>query len=683
MSLLGVLQRATTGLNAFTSGLENLSNNVANVNTTGFKANELFYSELNGQENRGSALGENDGSEIGQGVAVAGGSIMFSQGDIVDTGNNTDLAIDGNGLFILQQDSGETVYSRAGQFSLDSDGVLIDPKNGFKVQMMGEPGELSDINLRSQLVSPPIATSVVQIQGQLDNTSPEGTLLPTAESGDNFELEVFDANGNASKIYLQFTKELGSRWRVDYLDKQGAIIAPHHTINFGVDNAPTTDTITDDISFELFDLLDAESIAQNFRSNETITIDAGNIDAADASSLTLNDGKFITRDGEKISYSDTGVYKLDDQGFLVDADTGFRVAASTEEGKLEDVKLELSSDATATTSVMFNGNIFEDSAVGVIGSVANPWIDNAAQPSFSVFDEEGGSQEVKLEFTRLVNSDSDRREFDVKAFDANNSELSVDGNLVYIRTGSNNWALLSGSETLRVTNTSADVNYEFDINFVGNDENSGLALTSNVVNTFSSQVADGRTQGQLSQVSFDSEGRILTQYDNGGSSIGQLLALATLNGQVMSDLSIDFNALSALEFVGENQASIAKIDGRATGQLVSFAFAQTGEISLVYSNGDELDIGSVALAYFTDQSVLKRYGDSMFQSTDNSQRTLGTSKDDIFGSLNAQSVELSNVNLSEEFADIIIVQRGFQASSQVLNVTNELIEELYNSISGR
>ncbi|MEY2908385.1 MAG: hypothetical protein RLZZ602_908, partial [Pseudomonadota bacterium] len=106
--LLGTLYKAMSGLNAFTRGLDNLSNNVANLNTTGYKANDVFYRELTG--GNGSGYSDDLGNQIqtGQGVEVGGTKVRFADGELAETGEDTDLAISGNGFFVLRD--GDTEY---------------------------------------------------------------------------------------------------------------------------------------------------------------------------------------------------------------------------------------------------------------------------------------------------------------------------------------------------------------------------------------------------------------------------------------------------------------------------------------------------------------------------------------------------------------------------------------------
>jgi flagellar hook protein FlgE len=111
-----------TGLTGYSKGLNNISNNVANLNTAGFKSSQLQFSDLFYRYQTSGESG-GDGSSYAQGSGVNAGTstMVFKQGELRATGNDQDVAVDGNGLFVLRKD-GQTFYTRAGQFSFDADG---------------------------------------------------------------------------------------------------------------------------------------------------------------------------------------------------------------------------------------------------------------------------------------------------------------------------------------------------------------------------------------------------------------------------------------------------------------------------------------------------------------------------------------------------------------------------------
>jgi flagellar hook protein FlgE len=115
-----------TGLSTFSRNLTVIGNNVANLNSPGFKASQLSFSELvyrnalsQGADGSGARL------QLGSGVGNSGTRVLFKQGALQQTGQDTDLAIDGSGFFVLRDQNGKTAYTRDGRFQLDADGFLI------------------------------------------------------------------------------------------------------------------------------------------------------------------------------------------------------------------------------------------------------------------------------------------------------------------------------------------------------------------------------------------------------------------------------------------------------------------------------------------------------------------------------------------------------------------------------
>jgi len=125
------------------------------------------------------------------------------------------------------------------------------------------------------------------------------------------------------------------------------------------------------------------------------------------------------------------------------------------------------------------------------------------------------------------------------------------------------------------------------------------------------------------------------------------------------------------------------VDGRSVIGLTTVGVNDAGILQLQYSNGDTNQGPQIALAHFADESVLRPSTGSLFSANDLTGRTLGRANASLFGRVVGGSLELSNVELTQEFADLIILQRGYQASSRVLTVANEMVEQLYGNGGGR
>lgn len=139
------LSAGVSGLKAFQTMLDVAGNNLANVETTGFKGSTVTFAELLSQTIRqasgpSGSLGGVNPQQMGSGVTVAATVRDMSQGNIVSTGQDLDVAIDGGGYFVLN-DGRQNVFTRIGSFAVDANNTLVDPATGYKVQRTGTYGE--------------------------------------------------------------------------------------------------------------------------------------------------------------------------------------------------------------------------------------------------------------------------------------------------------------------------------------------------------------------------------------------------------------------------------------------------------------------------------------------------------------------------------------------------------------
>ena len=173
------LSAGVTGLQAHQKMLDVAGNNLANVNTTGFKSSRVNFSELLSETIKKasqptSTMGGTNPQQMGSGVGVAGITPDMSQGDIENTGSPLDMAIEGEGYFVLD-DGQQKVYTRAGAFGVDSSSILIDPATGYRVQRIGSEGESdgfqvpgdSNIHVPYDAAMPAKATSNIVVSGNL------------------------------------------------------------------------------------------------------------------------------------------------------------------------------------------------------------------------------------------------------------------------------------------------------------------------------------------------------------------------------------------------------------------------------------------------------------------------------------------------------------------------------------
>jgi flagellar hook protein FlgE len=173
------LSAGVTGLQGHQKMLDVAGNNLANVNTTAYKSSRVTFSELLNETLKKasqptSGVGGTNPQQIGSGVGIAGISPNMSQGNIISTGNPLDMAVEGEGYFVLT-DGQQSVYTRAGSFAVDANSSLVDPATGYHVQRIGSEGEIdgfqtpgtSEIHVPYDVAMPAKATSEIVVSGNL------------------------------------------------------------------------------------------------------------------------------------------------------------------------------------------------------------------------------------------------------------------------------------------------------------------------------------------------------------------------------------------------------------------------------------------------------------------------------------------------------------------------------------
>lgn len=227
-----MLQAFYTGLSgmfSFSDNLDTVSNNIANMNTPGFRGAENFY----------KSLSYSDGS---YGSQIESVGYRFSAGDIRQTGNASDLAISGNGFFTLLKDD-QKLYTRAGQFIFNDLGELTDRSSGAAIAALDDNGELKKLDISALKVLPPKSTSSVSLSGNLSSESASHTINGVV---------VYNTLGEATELKLLFAKNtaVAGSWTVTVQDSDGATL---HTaeIRFNADGSPSP--AFNDFSFELED----------------------------------------------------------------------------------------------------------------------------------------------------------------------------------------------------------------------------------------------------------------------------------------------------------------------------------------------------------------------------------------------------------------------------------------------
>lgn len=327
-------------------------------------------------------------------------------------------------------------------------------------------------------------------------------------------------------------------------------------------------------------------------------------------------------------YTRAGNFKVSSDGIMV-TQGGFKVLGypANGSGALQELDLSaVSQDNVDTGNVSIAGNVdAREPVAGTIPTVnatsTTTYADLSAVAAYStsldVFDTQGGSHTVTMFFFKQGTNDYIARAY------VNSDDVDVP-------------VTTPGLPRLLEDSTGA-TDFEFDFN------------------------VDGTIDTTTSVTSLDLE----TPWNNGS---------VVLTGTLPS---INFSLSNFTQFSASSAIQAITQDGQGVGNITSVSVDEDGTVSTILDNGQEAIIGKIALANFANPEALSRVGGQLLQkSTQSGEPVVGTPDTGTFGVLAAESVELSTVDIADQFVKLITLQRGFQANSRIITTVNQLLAEL-------
>ena len=211
--MFGSIYIGMSGLNAYSKGLQTVSNNVSNMNTVGYKANDVTFKNIYGTGSQGGLNYGESYTGSGHGVSVNDLTVNFNQGELRQTGKDLDLSVDGNGFFVLL-DGDKTYYTRTGSFSINDDGFIELDGTDYRLGVLDETGRPVALNIDQERTDPPEATTTVKFRENLSSTSTEHNIT---------DIKVFDERGKEYLWSVKFTREetVFDDWKVKVTDSTG------------------------------------------------------------------------------------------------------------------------------------------------------------------------------------------------------------------------------------------------------------------------------------------------------------------------------------------------------------------------------------------------------------------------------------------------------------------------------
>jgi flagellar hook protein FlgE len=335
----------TSGLQTFSEGLKVIGNNVANMNTAGFKATTSVFANLysaNSQNGSGQPGGQS--TQFGGGVTLARTAIDFSAGELRETDNPLDLYVGGEGFFITRdKDSTELIYTRAGQFEFDKDGHLVVSGTERQVIGLSSTGEHIPVTLDGLRINAPKATETVTMTGNLSSSATDFSVS---------SVTVIDAAGGEHSLTLKFTPKTDATttWTVQVLDGTTEVgtgeiqFSGNQPVagsdSFSITYTPTgvaASTVKFDFSTNVtsYDTGTSSTLAVSSSDGYAVgTLSKATFDKGGTLTLTYSNGKTAT--GAKVAlalFDSTERLKAQgNSGFTYSGHEGIRVGAANQNG---------------------------------------------------------------------------------------------------------------------------------------------------------------------------------------------------------------------------------------------------------------------------------------------------------------------------------------------------------------
>jgi len=660
---------AVSGLKTHQTKMDVIGNNIANVNTVAFKSSSVTFQDILYQTTSGASganvatgVGGVNAKQIGLGVSMASTSVSIeTAGASETTGNPFDIKLTDKNTtnFFIVNDGSQNLFTRAGSFYVDGVGNLCMTSTGYTV--MGWQVDQTTNEIRKDTV-----TALRIMQERNLTSAPEATA--NAVMGGVLDENDSDVTSDAGKIMnLNFYDSLGYQYTARFSVKA--------TGEEGKYEVSLTSILNDD-NVDMIEHFTAEEKALLFGAYEEQEVTYATLDLADGTLNTTNVAAAINANGnlELTDNTDptaptTTVYTLNATG------TAF----------------EYTDAAGQTTSYTLEQ---------VFGTTASVLSDDAYELKF----ENGAYSIIETKIVVEARPEKVYTEQDLMegiTIDAATGNFT-DGTYTYEYAGGTTFNKIEISSDTTVGTVTADKIFKMTENMqyylgIGIGDN-GLNINTDYEFT---TVTDPTTDEEQFVVTrkvptyelvFNTATGIFESINGDPESVTLKLGDAIGEGNFnqygnFANISIDFTQCLNYNNSGKSTIGMDAGDvdgstgkGRKLGNMIGVSIDTNGKIYGSYDNGNTELLGQIAVAQFSNAAGLEKVGESCYQTTLNSGDFdgIGVEVAADGSSMTTGELEMSNVDLSTEFTQMITTQRGFQANSRVITTSDTLLEELVN-----
>jgi flagellar hook protein FlgE len=770
--MMASLFAGVSGLRNHQTKMNVVGDNIANVNTIGFKMGRVTFQEALVQTLRGAGRptatrGGSNPLQLGLGMSLASIDNIFIQGGLETTGQITDLAIQGSGFFVLS-DGQQEFYTRAGSFGYDADSNLVNPNNGFILQgkMASVDGtipadaSIGNIRLPFGQQDPARATTEIRLGMNLDSSATDSRATLTSAGTSNITTVSGLATNGAGGRHLitvtgsnaQYSQLAGSHARQldDFAaahstattNNNGAgVLTPgalyHYTIiatnglgeSIGVEKDVTIGATDDSaiLNWSAYpDLADATNVRIYRRLDGQQYTDANNgfiaevavggtnsytdLGTAGTSSAppSLNTTEDLTGQ-ERLSA--LGITNA--AGFQVSVDNGDWVTLSqlTTNSTVNDLISAINSSVQGATASIVDGQIQLKRDYAGSPSAFNIRVRDLAASGSNICTQAFGNG-VNSTFTVNNGAASTLQAVDVFtptvtgiALNPLTLDLVIDENTGMVMgidgLGNGGITITAGQGGLVGDPDGVGPATSSTIEIQTGDTEHSTSITAydsqgakhNITVTFTKSWNSNEwfwnanvsgneiiRSGGSGTIRFNPDGSLSSFNFDGGSTA---LRLDPNNGAENMDINIFSGTAAAFDgltsFASASTAAARSQDGYGVGVLSNISIDPAGTITGIFTNGVSRILAQVYIADFNNPAGLLKGGSNMYQTSANSGTAImGLPGSTTSSTISSGALEISNVDLAQEFTNMIVSQRGFQANARIITTSDAMLQELVN-----
>jgi flagellar hook protein FlgE len=659
MGIFDALTTAVAGLQAQSFALQNISGNIANSQTTGYKETDTAFQDLVNE----AALNE----QTAGGVIATSVATNTVQGSIQNTSVATDMAINGDGFFVVSQPTGVSDnqpqfsgiqdYTRAGDFQMDSSGYLV---NSAGYYLMGVPinpttgnpeGSVPQVLQFDNNFVPAQATTSISYQANLPSTPTSGQIDPNDFA--NNPIAGAEIIGSGATLLPDAvatgTGTVGSLTDSTTLLSLGIAAGDKIMVSDGTNTTTYTSTGTDTVGA----LINAINSGAAGNAAVTATLSGGSIAlTGDNDTATITVTGSGANDASDIGFGNTN-HVFDPTNLLTQGLNGKSLSISVGGGAAQTINFGSAAGDVATLSQLQTQ--IED-LTGVIGSVNTNNGDItllATDPTASLNVTGTASPSIfGIQNTTVVPGNGEVIGSDVSTF----TSQSIDGGSVTAYDSDGNplnvqlrWAQVNSTDGESTWN----LFYQTDSSATGTQ-----AVWQNVGTNFI----------------FNSSGEMIQP-----TTSTLTLPSLTINGDTLPNVEISFGTNGLTQFAnssGTSQVTEIQQNGYAAGSLESVSVDTQNRVVGTFTNGQTIPLAEITLASFNGADSLQALSGGAYAATPESGNPIYGATGQIEGS----SLESSNVDIATQFSQLIVAQQAYSANARVMSTADQMIQSLLQVI---